>query len=849
MKKHSPGILKEPPSSRAVLVLGIAVPFLLYSFIYLFAGVFPFGDKIILDADSYHQYLPFLTEFRRILVSRSSLFYSFSGGLGYDFWATVSYYASSPLNFLLVLIPEANVCDFMVWMTVLKVSFCGGIFAWYLHRQNAGLPFYAIAFGTMYAFSSYIVSYKYNFMWLDSIAVVPLVMVGLEKLVRDKQVSCYMFSLFFAIWCNFYIGYMICIFSCLYLVFLFVTEENLNRKILPGRLALFTVGSLIAGGMASILLVPAFLALQKSTAMVSGESTGIQFLNNFVSMIRAHYLESDSFRTNYHDGDVHLYCGMFVFLLTPLFFSDGTVRKKIRISYAVFLGFFLLSFTFSPLNFVWHGFHNQTALPNRFSFLYIILLLKMCYSVLPKLKTFEEKRVTRVIIGVFIVSVLFAIWDNIAKHSFRISFISFGCLAFYTVLLYEICSSPKKESQFSFVLCVLLVLEAGSFGAIDMNLNGEGWQRSSTISLQADYQHLIKDREEGFFRSDIDSEITNLITFAGGDGVSLFNSTMQDNICSFLRGLNFPYDLNMVNNLGGTKLSNDLLGVRYLVSENTSCDTWNGFEKIDSLNGKNLYLNRQALSLGFMVPEEITSWHPENAIGMNGLNDLARILCGINEMFSVREIFNGKNGVPVSFDIPQDGTIFVGLDLIPYKVTWASPEHTFTYERRLQNLFLPAKATDGNQQATLTVNTIRKNPYFSSVWFCREEDYQAVAAALSRDQMEHVSVSGNHVSGTVFAEENGVLLLTIPYSKGWEIFVDGSSAAFQKVAGALIGVPLSAGKHHIEMEYTPQGFSWGRSLSVFFLLLGFTIFLLEKKIIKITQDRKNKNISCEMPMP
>ncbi len=846
MKKHSDNILKEPSSSGAVFLLGVAIPFLLYFFIYLFARVFPFGDKILLDADSYHQYLPFLTEFRRKLVDGSSLFYSFSGGLGYDFWATIAYYAASPLNLLLVLVPEPNVCDFMVWMTVLKVSFCGGIFSWYLYKQNSGTPFYAAAFGTMYAFSSYIVSYKYNFMWLDSIAVVPLILYGLEQLVHKKQISCYMLSLFYAIWCNFYIGYMICLFSCLYLVFLFVTEENLDRKILPGRLALFAVGSLAAGGMASVLLVPTFLALQKSTAMVSGESTGLQFLNNFASMLRAHYIESDSFRISYRDGDVHLYCGMFVLLLSPLFFSDINIRKRVRISYAAFLGFFLLSFTFQPLNFAWHGFHNQTALPNRFSFLYIILLLKMCYSVLLNLNNMEEKRLTRVVLGVFTVSIFFAVWDIVAKNTFRVSFLSFAFLSFYTVLLYEIRSSPKKEKQFSFVLCVLLILEAGSFGAVDISLNGEGWQRSSTIAWQQDYQQLLDNREDDFFRTDIDTEITNFITFVGGAGVSLFNSTMQQNICDFIRGINFPYDLNMVNNLGGTKLANDLLGVRYFVSENVSSDTWNGFEKIATFNGKTLYRNPQALSLGFMVPEEIISWHPEAAHGMEGLNSLAYIFPGdIDTLYTHQFTFTGKDDDSASFDLSEDGTIYVSLYEIPRKISWLTPEYTSTFERRLQNLFLPAAATNTNQCASLTVDTLFENFFSGSVWFCRDTDYQTVSNALLHSQLKNVSVLGNHVAGTVFSEERGILLMTIPYNPGWSITLDGAPSDFQEIGGALIGIPVTKGEHHIEMVFTPPGFIAGCSLSCIFLLFTLATVFLEKYSSKKSL-RKNWISPCEM---
>lgn len=74
--------------------------------------VWPFGDKTVLIIDSLHQYLPFYTDMHNKLVNGGSLLYSFSGGLGYNFWSTYAYYLASPLNFLMVLIPTANVWRF-----------------------------------------------------------------------------------------------------------------------------------------------------------------------------------------------------------------------------------------------------------------------------------------------------------------------------------------------------------------------------------------------------------------------------------------------------------------------------------------------------------------------------------------------------------------------------------------------------------------------------------------------------------------------------------------------------------------------------------------------------------------
>ena len=106
--------------------MGFLIPALVTFAGFALNGVWPFGDGTVLIIDSLHQYLPFYTDLHEKLVHHESLLYSFSAGLGYDFWATFAYYMASPLNFLLVLFPKANVADAMDLFIILKVGLCGG---------------------------------------------------------------------------------------------------------------------------------------------------------------------------------------------------------------------------------------------------------------------------------------------------------------------------------------------------------------------------------------------------------------------------------------------------------------------------------------------------------------------------------------------------------------------------------------------------------------------------------------------------------------------------------------------------------------------------------------------------
>ena len=154
---------------------GFLIPTLFAGIGFILIGVWPTGDGTVLIIDSLHQYLPFYTDFHEKLRTGGSLLYSFSAGLGYNFWATYAYYLASPLNFLIVLVPKANVCDFMDLMILLKIGLCGGTFSWYMHHRNTRAFALPVAFGTMFALSNFMIGYYFNLMWLDSVAMLPLI--------------------------------------------------------------------------------------------------------------------------------------------------------------------------------------------------------------------------------------------------------------------------------------------------------------------------------------------------------------------------------------------------------------------------------------------------------------------------------------------------------------------------------------------------------------------------------------------------------------------------------------------------------------------------------------------------
>ena len=92
-----------------------------------------------------------------------------------------------------------------------------------LHK-NQVIP--ALVCSTAYALSGFVAAYSWDIMWMDCILLFPLIMVGLEKLVREQKPGLYFVTLALSVFANYYISIMICMFMVIYFFALWILERR-----------------------------------------------------------------------------------------------------------------------------------------------------------------------------------------------------------------------------------------------------------------------------------------------------------------------------------------------------------------------------------------------------------------------------------------------------------------------------------------------------------------------------------------------------------------------------------------------------------------------------------------------
>ena len=785
------------------LVLAFLIPMVVLVIIFAQRGIFPFGENSFLRTDMYHQYAPFFSEFKHKLQTGGSLLYSWDIGMGINFSALYAYYLASPMNWLILLCPKEFVIEFMTYMIVLKTGLSGLSFAWYLKKHCKTNHFGVAFFGIFYALSGYMAAYSWNIMWLDCILLFPLIMLGLERLVHEKKGILYCVTLGLSILSNYYISIMICIFMVIYFGCLLILEKRKTWKdylILFGQ---FTVYSLLAGGMAAAVLLPEIVVLQ-STA--SGE---FSFPKSFTSyfpifdMIARHIANVETEIGLDHWPNI--YCGTAVFMLFLMYLGCRQIKVKEKAVYCGLLLFFFASFSMNIPNFIWHGFHYPNSLPCRQSFIYIALMLLVCFRAYQHIKEIPWSQAG----GAFLGAVAFVIMAEKLIESDQYHFIVFYVAILYLILyagcIYLYKRTIMKRSWIAAFAMIIVCVEA----SINMAVT------SITTTSRTNYTRNDKDIEmlvdglmpaDDFFRVEkTDRKSKNDGAWEHFPSVSLFSSVANADVSQFFKYMGCESSTNAYSITGSTPLVDMLFAVRYTLCEETLEAPW--MSEIDSSGDVFLYENLYTLPLGFAVPTDFESlWRYKLNHPAEVQNNLAEIVGAdpvLVEMAGVQE--DGTYRLMVE----DEGEYYAFISNKKVDdVTAEIGDNTKTFENVKRGYFLElGYCYERTEIALSTPNSGQKME--AQIYRVDENALRQVYDALSREGWHLTEWRDTYLAGKIQTEEERLLFTSIPYDKGWTVKIDGEKAETRKVADTFLGFLVGSGEHEITMEYEPEGLVTG----------------------------------------
>lgn len=690
MKPKNKSEIKSYFYENRFIYAALIAPAILLTIVFCCFRLSPLGGITILRMDLFHQYAPFFTELYNKLTSLDSLQYSWTMGLGGNFLGNFFNYLASPVSAIILLFGQKNIPEAAAAMILVKCCLSSAAMAYYLKKSQSRNDITLPAFALLYSFCGYFIAYYWNIMWLDALALFPLVILGIENIINAQKCGLYLFALSFTMFSSYYMAFMVCIFSVFYFLtyyfshykindrldgFIknegFFTDEDLICDDFLGEAApepyvngsditcalkasrflksglLFALASLSAALLLSFALLPTYFSLKTCSATSDSFPKDFKDYFNIFDFLANHLASvSPTIRSSGNDVMPNVYCGVLTILLLPVYFFCKSLKTSEKVAHLLLLIVLFFSFNINFLNFIWHGFHFPNDLPYRFSFMYSFILIVMAYKIFIRLSEYSLKELLGSGLGV-IAFVILAQKLGSKNLQTQSVYISIAFAAIYTFILLQMRSKKFKSFSLSLLLFISVAAETCIADVFNFVMNVEKASYMRNYDDFKDMKQTLDGFEDGgFYRMELASLKTrNDPSLYNYNGVSVFSSMTYESVAKIQKRLGL--DGNNINSFTyhpQTPLYNAMFSIGYVLNNS---DSFEPNEKYYSQTAANdaytAYLNNYRLPLAFGVNKEISQWEYNMSNPFLVQNRFFSQATGINEdLFNETEFDNAR---------------------------------------------------------------------------------------------------------------------------------------------------------------------------------------------------------------
>lgn len=823
------------------LLLSMLLPMGIMCFVYFLLGIYPGSEKTILASDALSQTSNFFASLNNTLHGKQSFFYSWYGSLGLNYWSFMAYYLNGIFSPLVYFFDNSQVPDALYFIILLKFGAIGSSF-WVMSEQLFKLPQWSkVILSVSYALSGFAIAYSPQQMWLDGLIYLPLVILGIHRLMDQGKPTVLFISYLLLFLSNFYMAFMIGVFSFLYVFCRFLTKPKAYKK----SLIPYLITSLLAGGASMVTILPTLFDLKNNgeslTELKQFFTKGTDVWDIPVKTMVGVY------DTSKYGSAPFLYFGLIGLVFCLFYFVSPKFPLKNKVLYGSLFLLLVGSVYIEPLNLFWHGFHSPNMFLFRFSFLFSFLGLLLAGFAWEKVTKEDSNHLVNIVMGLILLYVAIIFLANRKRYDFldktSISATVFFLLIYLSIWFINV-KWPKNKMLW------LMVLSISFVGEITINTQrlvsgiNEEWHYPERIAYDRNYydvnQLVEATRKENntlYRLANLNSSSRNESFLYGYSGVSMFSSIRNRHSSMYLDELGFRSNgtnltIQYANN---TLVMDALLGIKYNISEKDPQKY--GFTLKETSGKQKLYENHLTLPLGILTDQGI---YKKNAV--KNQSELIQYLADQKEQlfyFSEAEMIKEENvqiedkgsflyyskTVPnklrkmtYSIDVPARSQAYLSLygrgmevEAIT-KVNGLEQRSGLEENGQYYNLGYYEKAEKIQVEVSFTgegvVHLVKPTAMFMNV-----DVFEKSVQAIQKNGVSF-ETSGRVAQADVDLDKEQVVLTTIPYDKGWSAYIDGKKVRIPTFKDAFLALPVPKGTHTIKFVFLPQGFKIGFSLFI-----------------------------------
>lgn len=762
-------------------ICSFSVPAALLLTVLALQGFITSGNKSMLIMDLSGQTLEFYNA-----LKHGDVFFSWSKSLGTNYIGVFAYYVSSPFSLLTLFFSDEAMPLCILILTVLKVGFAGLSFTVYGTRRFGLKSVMMIIFSSSYALMSYNLAYSLCLMWLDGVIWLPILLFGVERIISDKHWGIFCLSLCIALISNYYISYMLILFSGIYFLAR-CFEERLRGNDFFKCMTIYVSGGFAAVGIGAFFLLPVFLShfdgKLVDTAASYSSLYNFKWTEFFSKFFKGGY---DSITNN---GKPFVYCGFLMIVMAVLFFLLSEISWRNKLAGGALLIFLALSMWLSPVDRIWHVFQYPNWYPYRYSFLFSFVLISLACQAVGCLKL-PLMRFAPFVIALMI-------------------FMDLGVNAYY---IYE-----GLDGQF-------------------------GYQDPYAYRQFRQDKSALLTNMKGFCRvrstEDTDRTMNDALGF-DYNGITHYSSAFSSSVNRWLKKYGFAQNYFWSSDYGSTPLTDVFFGIKYVISY---AEPAPGYARIAESGGMGLYENHCFSSVAFFVPNGTVEPETEGSVFSNQ-NSLFHYLTGLESglFYSVSTEGEFSEGYTRLSFVSDGRPVYCHFNrcynTAGFYVNGLWYKNLFTDESDcIQYIGCFAEGT----KITLELET---NVFSEGYEICAfdSELFARGVQVMNRRSLGITDYSDSgRITGLVNCESDGVIVTSIPAASGWSAYVDGKKTPIGIAMDTFITVPLSVGDHEVKLIYTPPGLVLGSIISVIVILTLAVLQYRSRKKIRLVGNKKEE---------
>ena len=854
--------------AAALTILGLCVGM-------AWGGIYPFGDFSLARYDAIFQYTGFIGWLSEVLRGNGNIAYSFAKSLGGGTISLYGFILSSPFNLLAFFFAPEDIPKFLTLLYFLKLVSASLACLLFIRARFEYTKIWGAVLAAGYSLAMTNFTAGSNIMWLDAVYMLPLVCLGLHKLITEGKFSLLFFSVALSILFNWYSAYMVCLYS---IPFFFVDSWFCDRMTLRPFVKnglLYALTMVLALLASMVLFFPVIKYMLSSSAVEQSSTNSISLALTATPSTFLGYL---FFSDNVWPPMGNLPMSGLILLLSTLTLFVGSFRKKV--TFLLSWLFFYLSTCWPPLSLVWTGFMRADSFMPRFGFIIIFTLVFFAVDALVRLDSISDgaRRVRSVACSAACVIAMFIylVFEGTVPAS-RPLLLQLAAILVYGAFLVLLTMDKRLRRPISVMSCcvigLLFAVEQGyEIKKITYaNNNDYSMSVSEYEAYIADMSAVVDGLEDGdFFRIErvgFSSVADRAISLPSGEylavgmrGLSHYSSATQQPVNDLLGSLGYCLTpgTRAITYYNSPILATDsILGIRYLLAQDVEPAGMDriGEVGIGSVPGVSLYENPRSLSVGFEVPDDMESVKWTDNVFTNQEAWVSSILGRDVSLYRYADAATRGVTVPISEELANakmdsnrynpdveigieweltaqsDGPLYCSILNSGFSAVFVDGRFLQTtgdweFDTNLMYLgdyregdrvtvaLIPSAGIDCSQAAMRAASLMM-------------DDYSALLDDLSGNQLAVTSFSDGQLSGEVSFDDDSALLLTIPYEEGWQATVNGEDVAIQERNG-LMYIPVEAGESSIQLQYTAPGQPVGLVLSGIGVV-GFCVVSIWKK--------------------